>query len=243
MINKIRRKLVKILGRGMNIETYFNVPFKFENDESYVVNERIVEIPFVLSELKDNGKKLKILDFGCTRSWLAISLASLGHHVYGIDLRNYPFEHENLVFTKQNILDFKEKDFDIITAVSSLEHAGLGAYGEDYNPGALEEVLSKMNELIAEKGKLILTVPVGKPSVDSFLKSFAPDEIEKLVASKGFLLEKSRFFKRKNETEWLPCPREEIREVSNHQAERTKTYSGVNGVGCLVFHVDQGIDR
>lgn len=243
MINKLRRKLAKTIYRGMNIETYFNVPFKFKNAESYIVNERIIEIPFVFSELNAYEKPLKILDFGCTRSWLAVSLASLGHRVYGIDLRDYPFEHENLVFTKQNILDFEEKDFDIITAVSSVEHVGLGAYGEDYNPKGLEDVIVKMKKLIVEKGKLILTVPTGKPLVDHFMRSFTPDEIEKLVASKGFSLEKSRFFKRKNKKHWVPCSREEILEVSNQQAKRKKGPSGVNGVGCLVFQGNKGINR
>jgi SAM-dependent methyltransferase len=235
MIRRLKRRVARMLARESFIETYFNVPFKFESAARYFVNERILEVPFVFSELGATEKSLKILDFGCTRSWLAISLASLGHRVYGIDLRDYPFRHRHLVFQKQNFLDYEERDFDAIVAVSALEHVGLGAYGEDYNPGALAAVLVKMNDLLIKGGRLILTVPVGKSSVDNFLKSFTPGEIEELVMASGFSLVKSRYFNRQSNQQWLPCSREEMREISNQRAARLKARSGANGVGCLVL--------
>jgi SAM-dependent methyltransferase len=235
MINKIKRKLARILSHDTTIETYFNVPFTFHDPQVYFVNERIIEVPFVFTELKADKKELKILDFGCTESWLAISLASLGHHVYGVDLRDYPFQHKNLVFKKQNILTLKEKDFDVIIAVSSLEHVGLGAYGEDYDAGALEQVVTKINTLLVDRGRLILTVPVGKPFTDHFLRSFTPDEIENLPVSKGFSLEKGRYYQRRDNKQWFPCSREEILEISNRKDNGTKVRHGSNGIGCLVF--------
>ena len=242
-INKIKRKLAGILSHDTNIETYFNVPFKFHGAHGYFVNERIVEVPFVFTELKADEKKLKILDFGCTESWLAISLASMGHHVYGVDLRDYPFRHKNLVFEKQNILTLKEKDFDVIAAVSSLEHVGLGAYGEDYDAGALEQVVAKMSTLLVDGGRLILTVPVGKPFTDHFLRSFTPDEIENLPVAKGFSLEKSRYFHRRDNKQWLPCSREETLEISNRKDDRMKVRHGSNGIGCLVFRKCYGKEQ
>lgn len=235
ILKKIKRKLARIISKETHIETYFNVPFKFYDAGVYFVNERIIEVPFVYSELNADKKPLKIFDFGCTRSWVALSLASMGHKVYGIDLRHYPFRHPNLVSRKQNILDFKEKGFDIAIALSSLEHVGLGAYGEDYNPESLTRVIVKINELLARGGRLILTVPAGQSSTDGFMRSFTPDEIEKLVTSAGFSLEKSRYFKRQNQRQWLPCSREDILDVSNCPVDRKKNHGGVNGLGCMAF--------
>jgi SAM-dependent methyltransferase len=240
MMRKIKRKLARMIAKDLFIETYFNVPLKFDGAAVYFVNERILEVPFVFAELKAGEGILKILDFGCTRSWLSLSLASLGHHVHGIDLRNYPFAHKNLVFKKQDILDYEGNDFDLIIALSSLEHVGLGAYGEDYNPGALAAVLAKMEQLLTKGGRLILTVPVGKSSVDSLLKSFTPGEIENLVAANGFALEKSRYFKRHADQQWLPCPRAEMLDISNHETARVKSRTGSNGIGCLVFQKGRG---
>jgi SAM-dependent methyltransferase len=227
--------LARILSPGTNIETYFNVPFNFYDAQVYFVNERIIEIPFVFTELAANKEKLKILDFGCSESWLAISLASMGHHVYGIDLRDYPWQHKNLVFKKQNILALNETDFDVIIAVSSLEHVGLGAYGEDHDENALKQVIDKLYKLLVNEGKLILTVPVGKPFTDHFMRSFTPDEIENLPISMGFSLEKSRFFQRIDHKQWLPCSRVEILEISNQKDDGMKSRHGSNGIGCLVF--------
>jgi SAM-dependent methyltransferase len=241
-IKKIKRKLAWIISKETCIETYFNVPFKFYGPRLYFVNERIIEVPFVFSELNVNKKTLKIFDFGCTRSWVALSLTSMGHLVYGIDLRHYPYQHKNLVFRKQNILEFQEKGFDIAIALSSLEHVGLGAYGEEKNPEALTGVLVKIKELLVPGGRFLLTVPAGKPSLDGFMRSFAPDEIEKLVTSTGFFLEKSCYFKRQNPEQWLPCSREDILEVSNHPDDR-KAYGGGNGVGCLVFQKGDRISQ
>jgi SAM-dependent methyltransferase len=235
ILKKIKRKLAQAISKESHIETYFNVPFKFYDPDEYFVNERIIEVPFVFSELKADKKLLKIFDFGCTRSWVALSLASMGHRVYGIDLRHYPFRHPNLVYRNQNILDFKEKGFDIAIALSSLEHVGLGAYGEDYHPGTLTKVIVKINELLVDGGRLILTVPAGKSSLDGFMRSFTPAEIEKLAAGAGFSLEKSRYFKRQNQQQWLPCSREDILEVSNRSTDGKNTRGGVNGLGCLVF--------
>jgi SAM-dependent methyltransferase len=227
--------LARILSAGTIIETYFNVPFNFYNAQVYFVNERIIEVPFVFTELAVHKKNLKILDFGCSESWLAISLASMGHHVYGIDLRDYPWQHKNLVFKKQNILALNQKDFDIIIAVSSLEHVGLGAYGEGHDENALKQVINKIYKLLKKGGKFILTVPVGKPFTDRFMRSFTPDEIESLLVSTGFSLEKSRYFQRINNKQWLPCSREEILEISNRKDDRMKSRHGSNGIGCLVF--------
>jgi hypothetical protein len=240
MLKKLWRKLGKRMVSDLRIETYFNVPFKFRDAGEYAVNERIVEVPFVLSLINGGKENQKILDFGCTRSWISLSLASLGHRVYGIDLRDYPFEHENLVFNKQDILEFNEKNFDIVIAVSSLEHVGLGAYGEENKTDGIEQVLEKMNELLIENGTLIITVPVGQPSVDPFMRSFAPDEIKELVTSKGFLLEDSRYFKRKGHRQWSRCQGEDMHGVSNREAERRKTGFGANGVGCFVFRKQSG---
>ncbi len=239
LMARLRRKLARLISRHTAIDSYFNVPFKFFDKDVYTVNERIVEVPFVLTELKADDKKLKILDFGCTDSWLPISLASLGHEVFGIDLRPFPFSHENLVFRQQNILDFEEKDFDVIIAVSSLEHVGLEAYGIAPvipEENALEKIITKIHRLLAAGGKFILTVPVGQPFSDRFMRSFTPADIENLVGVQGFSLEKSRFFQRTgNKKHWLPCSREDILAVSNREDESIKGRCGANGVGCLVF--------
>ncbi len=129
--NRIRRKLSRWIACDPRVEQFFTLPFRFFDQRGYIVNERIIEMPFIFSELGARPGKLKILDVGCTNSWLSISLASLGHEVYGVDMRSYSFSHPNLVFFQGDVLNLKETGFDAVVALSTLEHVGLGAYGEE----------------------------------------------------------------------------------------------------------------
>jgi len=230
---KIRRKLSKLIYEADNFEKHFNVPIKFWKKRVKVVNERIVEMAFVHSQIQ--AESLKLLDFGCSWSWLSLSLASLGHTVFGVDLRDYDFQHENFTFYKGNILDFDEQDFDCVVGLSTLEHVGLGAYGEDYNPQVLSDVTQKIYKILKKTGVLILTVLVGVPSVDNFERSFAPEEIIELITQANFGLKKERYFYRRNGKEWLVCSQEAIRKVHNDFESRREYGSGVNGIGCFVF--------
>jgi len=141
MLRKFRRAVSRLVSTQTTFETYFNVPIKFKNSGGMVINERIVEMPFVYSSIPLKSEPKKILDFGCSRSWLSLSLASMGHAVYGIDLRDHPFSHPNFVFQKMNILDFQEQHFDSVISLSTMEHVGLGAYGEPYSQQALLDVV------------------------------------------------------------------------------------------------------
>src|SRR5262245_31050363 len=52
-----------------------------------LLNERIVEYPVILRWMPDRGT---VLDVGCVTSRLPLQLASLGHEVWGIDVRPFP---------------------------------------------------------------------------------------------------------------------------------------------------------
>ena len=97
-----------------------------------LINERIVEIPYVFMNVQKYGYfGCNILDFGNTESTISIHLQNYGYHVTGIDLRNgYDLKHQNLEQIVGDIreYDFKDKKFDIIIALSSLEHTGLDFY-------------------------------------------------------------------------------------------------------------------
>lgn len=235
MLTKIRRNIAQLIYSETTFATHFNVPIKFDSNDVKAVNERIVEIPFIFSAIEHDNKPNKILDFGCARSWISLSLASLGHEVYGIDLRDFPFQHQNFIFQKMNILDFEIRNFDFIISLSTLEHVGLGAYGEKYDQQAFAKVVNKIHWLIKPDGRFILTLPVGMPSSDQFEKSFSPDEIIKLIVNGKFILLKENHYKRFDLKYWLPCSKKEIAQVSNDFQSRKKAGSGVNGVGCYIF--------
>ncbi|MFX1588677.1 MAG: class I SAM-dependent methyltransferase [Promethearchaeota archaeon] len=211
----------------------FDTPIKFINRNWYV-NERIIEVPFVLNNIELSGQGKRLLDFGCTGSYLALQLASLGYEVIGIDIRYYQFTHPNFTFYKTNILDFEDnKGFDYITSVSVLEHVGLGAYGGEKNISDLRNTTIKLTELLKPEGKIIITVPFGKESEDDFERSFSRKEILSLFNHDNMELIKENYYYRNKLKFWYQCDLTTAMTFSNVKEDRGPT--GANCVGCFIW--------
>jgi 2-polyprenyl-3-methyl-5-hydroxy-6-metoxy-1,4-benzoquinol methylase len=231
VVHRIRRRLV-----SAPRDTYgqnFNTAVKFIGND-WFVNERIVEVAFALRQISLETTAQRILEFGCARSDLALQLASFGYEVIGIDLRPYPFTHPNLQFKQINLLEFSDDiGFDYITAISVIEHIGLGVYGEGQSRNDLKQVARKMGDLLKPNGKLIVTVPFGKAYEDQFLQSFTYEQITRLFARDDLKLDIEMYFCRHKLKHWQPCSREETITYSNAKIDRGPT--GVNCVGCFVW--------
>ncbi len=176
------------------------------------VNERIVEIPFILQNL-NLPVGSRILDFGCNRGNLAISLASLGYRVTGVDLLPYTYSHANFQFRQGNLLDLalEPESFDAITAVSAVEHSGLGFYGDTLDPEADRKVVREFYRLLKNRGVLLITLPYGVPYRDSFTRIYDEEGISKLL--QDFTLVKEDYFlQNESQTEWRPGDKREIQE-------------------------------
>lgn len=60
-----------------------------------------------------------------------------------------------------NVSDIKEEKYDIIVSFSSLEHDGLGRYGDPINPNGDVEAVSEAYEMLNTNGYFICGLPVG----------------------------------------------------------------------------------
>jgi ubiquinone/menaquinone biosynthesis C-methylase UbiE len=191
-----------------------------------IVNERIVEYPFVFQNL--NLKKgSKILDFGCCESKLSIELASLGYKVVGIDLNDYEFSHPNFKFIKGDFLenDFKNESFDAIIAVSALEHVGLNVYGNNNFEEGDYKVINEFYRILKKGGQLIITLPFGKRGETFWYKVYDDESLRQLL--KNYKIEKIEYFIGKNRKYWKPVAKDEILKVDS----TSKNY--VQGIACI----------
>ena len=236
------RKLINffyLLLRDLNLlrktdSDYFNRGFKFSLCNNYFVNERVVEKPYVTRRILELDNDSLVLDFGCVESSLAIELASLGYKVTGVDFRQYSFDHPNLKFIQGNLLNVDaEVKFDFVVALSVIEHIGLGAYGEESRVKDFNAVLKKFSEITKSGGKLFISVPVGKPIRDNFLRSFSPQEARSLMQKHDFTLSEEKYFLRHEFKYWFPSTGEEVEIISNAAEDRGLT--GVNAVGCFIW--------
>ena len=157
---------------------WFNPPLSVRYREGDVVlaqvNERIVETPYVFRALSRVEPGATVLDVGAAESTLAVSLASLGYRVTAIDIRPYAPVHPSLETVVAPIQDWSHDGaFDVVVCVSTIEHIGLGAYGEPRaDEGSDGAAMQRMRELTKPGGLLVLTVPLGEAGVNDVQRTY-----------------------------------------------------------------------
>jgi len=236
MLSKLKTLIINVICRRENVvhlDQAVNLPVKYM-PTGVSVNERIVELPFVLNEI-DFSNQPNVLDFGCSRSLISLHLASMGCLVTGVDFRDYEFSHPRFRFWKSNILDVKCYDaFDYIIAVSVIEHIGLGVYDQNKNVNDLMEILSHLAKLLKPNGTFLCTTPFGLEYEDSFLRSFSTAQLRQAFFQGGLVVKKAEYYYRDSEQHWYPSDEQTCSSISNSQQAR-EGKSGVNSVVCLAL--------
>jgi 2-polyprenyl-3-methyl-5-hydroxy-6-metoxy-1,4-benzoquinol methylase len=131
-----------------------------------VVSEQVVEGAVVLRNIRE--AEHRVLDFGGYESVLPLQLSALGHHVTVLDQRRYPFLHPNLTVRTADLYDpglrFDEP-FDLVVSISTIEHLGLGRYGDVTQEAGDRLGVERLWSFIRPGGRLLASVPAGRPAV------------------------------------------------------------------------------
>lgn len=131
-----------------------------------VVSEQVVEGAMVLRHIRETEHR--VLDFGGYESVLPLQLSALGHRVTVLDQRRYPFLHPNLAVRTADLyspeLRFDEP-FDLVVSVSTIEHLGLGRYGDVTQEAGDRLGVERLWSFIRPGGRLLASVPAGRPAV------------------------------------------------------------------------------
>ena len=96
--------------------------------------------------------KNRILDVGSVGSFLPIILGQMGYDVWCLDVRRY--EYEGLLSNIQSILgdirktNFGDNFFDIVTVVSTIEHIGLGRYGDHFDLNGDKAAITEIKRIL-----------------------------------------------------------------------------------------------
>jgi hypothetical protein len=163
---KERRWRQRVWSRLLSYVTERQTDALFEADPHVVLSEQIVENAAVLRNIP--APPLRILDFGGVESLLPMTLAALGYQVTVWDQRRYAFVHPLLSVVQHDIFDGLPSgigQYDVVISISTIEHLGLGSYGDVMMNDADQKGVAALWSLVKPGGRLIATVPVGRAAI------------------------------------------------------------------------------
>jgi SAM-dependent methyltransferase len=194
----------------------FSRPSNLELD-----SPRIVEYPWILSNFPSKTAAGRILDVGSTGSQLPVMLVCLGFNVWIIDVRKYEYagSSKNLhsVIGDMRKTSFTNGFFDIVTAVSSIEHIGLGRYGDSVDAEGDRKAMREIRRILTKNGLLLITVPFGKRCIASQHRVY--DDRALLSLLDGFTILKIEYFARTGRL-WVQVTKEQAKGADSSIRER-----------------------
>jgi SAM-dependent methyltransferase len=129
-------------------------------------DERVVEIPWVLSRLRASGRALEVGYAFAEPAYLA-GLLRAGVELVGADLAVSDVDDMETVEADVRELPFPDRSFDQALLVSTLEHVGADnsvyGLGVESDGGARLAALRELKRVLRPEGSLLVTVPLGEP--------------------------------------------------------------------------------
>jgi len=154
-------------------------------------DERVVEIPWVLSRLRPAGRVLEVGYAFAETAYLGGLLRS-GVELVGVDLAAREAEGMDTVEADVRDLPFEDGSFDQALLVSTLEHLGadntvygLAAESDDTRVEALRE----LRRVLRRGGSLLATVPLGEPGDHGWFRQEDERGWTRLYARAGLFLD------------------------------------------------------
>ena len=115
------------------------------------------------SEFPIAGKEVAII--GSTIPWYEAMVLSFGGKPVTIEYNKIITNHPSLEVMTVDQYAQNPRTFDVVLSVSSLEHDGLGRYGDPINPNGDIQWMQRAKDMLKENGLLILSIPVGTDRV------------------------------------------------------------------------------
>ena len=108
-------------------------------------------------------------DIGSRLDGFIAHLLATGIDVTMIDIREFPEQVEHLntiVDDATSLRQIPAESVESLSALCSLEHFGLGRYGDSVNPEACFKCFENIQRKLKKGGRLYISVPIGKERVE-----------------------------------------------------------------------------
>ena len=181
---------------------------------------RIVEYPWTLNNFPLAHNK-KVLDIGSCGSQLPVNLVCLGLDVWTLDVRKYEYaalsDHLHVIVGDIEKTEFEDNFFDAVSAISTLEHIGLGRYGDKIDNHGDKKAVSEIKRIISSKGLVLVTVPFGRSHTSKLHRVYDKERLMSLVEE--FKIQKVEYFSNTGKL-WKSTDEEQVKKVDSSLKEK-----------------------
>jgi SAM-dependent methyltransferase len=173
------------------------------------MSERVVEVPWVLSRYRGEGR---VLDVGSAYGhpvYLSYLKRLGARSLHGVDLSSRRVN--GLTMTRADVrrLPYTARSFELIICVSTIEHIGLDnaryqAVG-GREPAGDVTALAEMRRVLHGSGRIFITIPFGRLEYHDWFKQYDLDGWTSLVRKAGLVVDEQAIYAY-SESGWSLAP-------------------------------------
>jgi SAM-dependent methyltransferase len=153
-------------------------------------DERLIEIPWALARVRPGGRVLDVGTANAEPPYVAALLGRGAAAIASVDLVEANIPGIHTVVADVRDLPFEDGAFDLVLCVSTLEHVGRDnrVYGaeREADPEGLADALDELRRVLADDGRLVVTVPCGEPEDHGWFVQLEPDGWNDAFLEAGF---------------------------------------------------------
>jgi hypothetical protein len=132
------------------------------------------------------------LDIGSRIDGFVAHLATTMPVLVG-DIRPVASQHENIKFVQLNLMDpstaAKLGQFPSVSCLHTIEHMGLGRYGDPLDPAGDSKALATLAALTMPGGTLYLATPMGRERIEfNAQRVYSIARLQNMLAEEGFTI-------------------------------------------------------
>ncbi len=119
----------------------------------------------LLEKWRDSIEGKSIAIIGTTIPWYESMVLAFGGHPFTIEYNKIVSRDLRICTMTVDEFALNPSTFDSILCISSIEHDGLGRYGDPLNPVGDLETMAKLRSMLKKDGILFLAIPVGRDAL------------------------------------------------------------------------------
>jgi SAM-dependent methyltransferase len=172
-------------------------------------DERIVEIPWVLSRYRGEANVLDVGSAYASPSYVGALVRLGAERLVGVDPAEMSVAGIESVTADVRDLPFPADSFDLVFCVSTLEHVGRDnrVYGlvDERSTSGMGEGLAELARVLTVAGRILLTVPCGDSEDHGWFVQLPPDDWRWVFSGAGFGVADEEIYAR-TEDSWVLTP-------------------------------------